>query len=100
MKLTLCLLIALVAVLGCDPKPQAEPAPENPSTGTTAQSPDAGAGGVTPMGSMGAGGLTPVAGAESVGGGGSGVGQAAKDKARNVAGSSPSSLNQLSSDGE
>ena len=43
---------------------------------------------------VGAGGMAPVSGSESLQGSGSGVGQAAKDKAKSVAGSAPSSLNQ------
>lgn len=57
-----------------------------------------GSGGVAPMAGMGAGGLTPVSGSESLQGGGSGVGQAAKDRAKQVAGSSPSSINSANDD--
>lgn len=62
--------------------------------GGAAGSSNPNAGGVTPMAGVGAGGMAPVSGSESLQGSGSGVGQAAKDKAKSVAGSAPSSLNQ------
>lgn len=43
--------------------------------------------------------MTPVQGAETVQGGGSGVGQAAKDKAREIGQTAPSSVNQMTDDG-
>lgn len=83
--------------VGCEKKPVDEPAASD-ATVTPAANPAAetgGTGGVTPMAGVGAGPMTPVAGAESVQGGGSAAGQVLKDKAKGVAGSSPSSLNQM-----
>jgi hypothetical protein len=73
----------LVAAIGCSPQ---EPVAEEPQTEPTAAAPSASA--PAPIGSGAATGLTPMTGTENVGGGGmGGVGQAAKDRARDVAGS-------------
>ncbi len=53
---------------------------------------------VTPIGGVGAGPMTPVSGAENIQGGGSGAGQVMKERARGLAGQSPSSVNQMGSD--
>lgn len=72
---------------GMDPKnamQDGQPSPTGPNSG-----------GPAPMAGMGAGGMTPMSGTDSVQGGGSAAGQVAKDRAREVAGSSPSSINQM-----
>ena len=96
------LLVALVSLisLGCEKKPMGEPVPaDGGATPAASAAPEAGGtGGVTPMAGVGAGPMTPVAGAESVQGGGSAAGQVLKDKAKDVAGTAPSSLNQMGGD--
>lgn len=57
-------------------------------------------GGVTPM-TTGAGAITPVTGNESLqGSGGYGVGQAAKDRAKAVGQTAPSSISQSTESGD
>lgn len=73
-----------------------EPSAQNQGGSAGQQGSD---GGITPMGGVGAGPMTPVSGTESLQGGGSGVGQAAKDKAKEVAASSPSSISNAADDG-
>lgn len=99
-------LFAIAAALaGCQPKAVATA--EEPSDGAVASSPrgpdesaPAGSGGgVAPIGSGVAGGMTPMSGTESVQGGGSSAGQVAKDRARGLANSSPSSLNSAGDEG-
>lgn len=85
--------VACIAVIGCarEPEPVAEP-PEGEQTATTTQG--GGSDGIG-ISSPAAGGMSPVTGAESVGGAGGGsVGSAAKDKAKDVAASSSSSVDQ------
>lgn len=80
-------VLGSMSLLGCEPPKPAEPAPPAettgaPQPGSTAQ----GGGGVAPIGSGAAGGMTPMTGTENIQGGGSGVGQAAKDQARRASG--------------
>lgn len=96
-SLALALLLA-----GCTPTEPVADETHNSETAQSGQAPNVGAQddpGVQVI-SPAAGGASPVVGAENVGGsgGGSGVGQAAKDKARDVAGGSGSSLDQLGGD--
>lgn len=91
-----------VLLAGCDKKPEPEAPPADPAATATPTASGAGqgggTGGITPMAGVGAGPMTPVSGAESVQGGGSAAGQVMKDKAKNLAGQSPSSLNQMGGD--
>lgn len=81
-------LAALGAAWGCSSEPTATPIePDRPPAAA-----QEGGSGVAPLTSGAAGPASPVSGAESVAGSGSGVGQAAKDKAREVAGGGTSSL--------
>ncbi|MGE0002743.1 MAG: hypothetical protein AB7F50_09190 [Fimbriimonadaceae bacterium] len=88
MRFTLLAPLLSLVAFGCSSEPTAvpiegeTPAAEQPQTSSA--DPGSG-GGIAPMTSGAAGGVTPVTGAESVQGGGSGVNQAAKDKARDVA---------------
>jgi hypothetical protein len=77
-------VLALVALLGCGTKPTTE-AKESPSTEPTAQTGGSEGSGVAPT-NPAVGGISPVTGSDGVAGGGSGVGQAAKDKAKQVGG--------------
>lgn len=99
-RLVLAFLLGVIAV-GCSPKgdpaPQADAgmdpgnAMQNGQSGPTGPN----SGGPAPMAGVGAGGMTPMSGTDSVQGGGSAAGQVAKDRAREIAGSSPSSINQM-----
>jgi hypothetical protein len=91
-RLTLAaFLLAAFFVVGCSSQPAAE---ENTPTNQETPADDSGASntggdsGVNVI-SPAAGGASPVTGAHNVQGGGSGVGQAAKDRARSAAGSNP-----------
>jgi hypothetical protein len=85
-----------IVAIGCSPasKPAEDPAAAPKPTATAAPAPPSGnGGGIAPLTSGAVGGITPVTGAENLGDGtGGGIGNAAKDKARSVAGaaSSPS----------
>lgn len=104
-----------LSIFGCkkdgpeaaDPNSPADPTaaavPGAPNPGQNPNAAPAGGGSnssvnITPMGGVGAGPMTPVAGAEGVQGGGSAAGQVLKDRARGLAGQSPSSINQMSGD--
>lgn len=95
------LMGAALVLSGCGsgsdtPKPTPNnPNPEKPKTASAAQ--PGGQESVQVI-SPAAGGMSPVTGTDSVQGGGSGVGNVMKDRARGIAGNSPSSLNQGSSD--
>ncbi|HRF60056.1 MAG TPA: hypothetical protein PLH94_09105 [Fimbriimonadaceae bacterium] len=80
-------LIALVTLLAGCQNAKGEDANAVPPKDASpqAESKGSGSGGVAPT-NPAAGGLSPVTGSESVTGSGSGVGQAAKDKARQVGG--------------
>jgi hypothetical protein len=108
-------LIAALLLTGCGaPEPEGKlPEDQTPTDGapprtgdgtstdpnaTTSTTPESG-GGIQIHGG-GAGGIAPVTGTESLQGGGSGVGQAAKEKAKEVAGGSGSSAAQMNSEGE
>lgn len=85
-------VLALGLVSGCGPAEPEGRMEERPVAGEEQAGAAAATGGgggvqVTPSA---AGGLAPVTGTESLQGGGSGVGQAAKDMARDVAGSAGS----------
>jgi hypothetical protein len=87
---TLALALVTMAGLGCSSEPTATPIePDRPAAEQPGPGPGAG---VTPLTSGAAGPSTPVVGTESVQGSGSGVGQAAKDKARGVASGGTTSL--------
>lgn len=94
------LIAAGVLLVGCTAKEEPAPATTEP---TAQVAPDAtrqgGQGGVQVHGA-GAGIVAPVTGTENLQGGGGGVNQAAKDRAKQAAGRSGSSLDQLPSDGE
>lgn len=103
-KLTLlCLAGLCVALVGCgDPLKSANDKPKDPeaSTESPAASQQGSQGGVAPMAGVGGGAMAPVSGSETVtGSGGGSVGMAAKGKARDVANSAPSSVNQMGEDG-
>jgi len=92
--LPLILGVLTATAIGCTPTTEpakeaaAPPAPEAPTPANNAS-------GVNVMPSA-AGGMAPVTGAENLqGGGGYGVGSAAKDKARSMGGVGGSSLDQL-----
>lgn len=104
------LLISLF-LTACNQEPTTEdPATTEPTTANgnnanagsgvnTNQQPPSTSGGSDSIGvyTAGAGGMAPVTGSDSVAGGGSGVGTAAKSKAKDVAGSmGSSSLDQMS----
>jgi len=87
------LVLASALLVGCEPPKPAEPAVPAEAPGATAPGGTAPAstaqgsgGGVAPIGSGAMGGMTPMTGTENIQGGGSGVGQAAKDQARRAAG--------------
>ncbi|MBI5708178.1 MAG: hypothetical protein HZC36_14445 [Armatimonadetes bacterium] len=92
---------AALALAGCGggddtPKPTPNnPNPEKPKTASAAQ--PGGQESVQVI-SPAAGAMSPVTGTDSVQGGGSGVGNVMKDRARGIAGDAPSSLNQGTSD--
>jgi len=94
MQRIVILILALAFALGCSSEPTAVPIekdqPSTEKTQTSAVEPGGGSG-IAPMTSGAAGAASPVSGAESVQGSGSGVGQAAKDKARDVASGAGSS---------
>ncbi len=76
-------------------------APGNPDTPVSSQGGSSGAGGnIAPMAGMGAGGLTPVQGSESIQGGGSGVGQVMKEKAKDIAAKGGGSVGNVGEDGQ
>lgn len=95
------LALATILLIGCNKPAEDQPASQTPPTpeggsvvpqGTPNQptgqaTPGANNGGNVQVltGGAGAGGVTPVVGGEDLQGGGSGVGQAAKDSARNAA---------------
>lgn len=99
-RLLLALLLVF-GVMGCAPSgdsaPQADAGmdPNNATQTGSGGAGQSGSGGPTPMAGVGAGGMTPMSGTDSVQGGGSAAGQVAKDRAREIAGSSPSSINQM-----
>lgn len=81
-------IAAVLTLAGCNAKPSDE-AQDAPSANPTAQ-PETASGsgtGVNPT-NPAVGGVSPVTGSEGVAGSGSGVGQAAKDKAKQVGGGS------------
>ncbi|CAN1496159.1 hypothetical protein MCEMSE15_00346 [Fimbriimonadaceae bacterium] len=82
------LVLASALLVGCEPPKPAEPAVPAEAPGSTAPASTAqgSGGGVAPIGSGAMGGMTPMTGTENIQGGGSGVGQAAKDQARRAAG--------------
>ncbi|MCC7231266.1 MAG: hypothetical protein IT203_12810 [Fimbriimonadaceae bacterium] len=89
-----------LAVTACKP---AEPAQAAPPAATTQATPPAGGSGsgIAPLGPN-VGGITPVAGGENLGGGsGGGVGNAAKDRARQIAagGGAPAGAGQMVNEG-
>ena len=90
-----------VLLSGCSQPAPAEPAPADPVTQSTPAPTEGGGnqGGVQVHGG-GAGMAAPVTGTENLQGGGGGVNQAAKDRARQAAGQTGSSLGQLPSDGD
>lgn len=98
MKILSILGLAAVALLalGCSQPttPTQEPAAQN----TTPNNAPPESGGGVQIHGAGAGSVAPVTGTENLQGGGGGVNQAAKDKARSVGGGS--SLDQLPSDGD
>lgn len=105
-RILLVLLLASALVAGCDPLKsssdagKAEPGTSTAGSGAGTSAETGSQGGITPMAGVGGGPMAPVSGAETVtGSGGGGVGMAAKEKAKGVAGSSPSSLNQMREDG-
>jgi hypothetical protein len=97
----LAVIVLGLTVLGCnsgDTKPEKA---SNEQPGSTAKAPDKGG----PVDSEpyivspAAGGSSPVIGSDSIGGGGSGVGDAVKSRAKDVAGKAGgSSLDQLGGD--
>ena len=98
--------LAAAAAIGCSkPQPTSGTGPASPqdpaqTKSTSSNAPEGQGGGIAPMAGVGAGPMTPVSGAESVdGAGGGGVGQAAKDKAKSMAATAPSSINQAGEDG-
>lgn len=94
MKVFASLFIVCLCLVGCSPGGDANNAPSPDQTNSVSNTPatPTGApsgqgGGVAPMASGAAGGMTPMSGTESVGGeGGGGVGQAAKQMAKDKAG--------------
>jgi hypothetical protein len=108
----LALLAALCfALVGCgNPEPEGklpgDATPDNTSSPEQVESASApapsGSGSVGIQGgASGAGGMAPVTGTENLQGGGSGVGAAAKDQARDVAGSmGTGSAGQMGTEGE
>jgi hypothetical protein len=89
-KIVLGLAMAAL-LLGCNPTKQPASEPES-------SQPPAAEGGNVGIVSPAAGGLSPVTGGESIEGNAGGVGSALKGKAKDIAGSSPSSLNQMGGD--
>lgn len=81
----LALAFVLVGALGCG-KPTDSAGAATKGVGRSGEAPE-GAGGevVSPMTGGAAGGATPMSGTDSVTGAGSGVGSAAKDRARSAA---------------
>jgi|CXWL01.1.fsa_nt_gi ABC-type oligopeptide transport system substrate-binding subunit len=81
-----------------------EPVTMNPDTPdapvSTPASGTGSGGGITPMAGVGAGGMAPVAGTESLQGGGSGVGQVMKEKAKDVAARGGGSVGSVGEDGQ
>lgn len=75
-------------------------ATSNPDTPVSSGSNPGGGGNIAPMAGMGAGGLTPVQGSESIQGGGSGVGQAMKEKAKGMAAKGGGSVGSVGEDGQ
>lgn len=100
MKHAIGWLLVGIALAGCrksDPPPTTVPEVDNTPLPSSAQaSPNAGSGGVQ-IGPGFVGGATPVTGNESLQGGGSGVGQVMKERARGI-GNAPSSLDQMGGD--
>ncbi|MCB8932025.1 MAG: hypothetical protein M9921_01755 [Fimbriimonadaceae bacterium] len=89
---TLLLPLALALLVGCGPAPEEPPAPTPAQTQAAGSDP-----GITPMTPTPMP-NAPVAGSESLQGGGSAVGQIAKDRARSLGGGS--SLDQMAPDGQ
>lgn len=98
-RLVLAILLGMMAV-GCASNQDSSSHVDEGMDPSNASQPGnggsgAGSGGPAPMAGVGAGGMTPMTGTDSVQGGGSAAGQVAKDRAREIAGSSPSSINQM-----
>lgn len=88
--------VACIAVIGCarEPEPLAEP-PEGEQRAATQDATSQGGSDGIGITSPAAGGVSPVTGSESVGGAGGGsVGSVAKERAKDVAASSSSSVDQ------
>jgi hypothetical protein len=99
MKASLLVVTAVVCLVGCQPSVDANNVKSEGPTPSSTPPPTAKSGGVAPM-AAGAGGMTPMSGTDSVGGeGGGGVGQSAKQMAKDKAGNMGSgSLGQGSTD--
>lgn len=92
MKVCLFAVLA-VAMVGCAPENPAEPVEPQPAPAAETSA------GVTPI-SPGAGAVSPVTGSERVQGAGSGLGQSAKNMAREAAAGSSGSAPSAEESGE